>query len=179
MNCDGLHTLACIKEIDRDLKKPSIITPLGHMFVLKDLVVDMTNFYAQYKSIEPFLKRKTPKVFRKILIFIGFFKNFSFFMIFFSKKQEKIWIFNRHPAKRSITKASKTVRSLMVFTNVCSAPVAQPLAPATGGTQTNTWAQLFWLKPTVGSSTPETNILTRDWKKYVFLSFFLYFLDFH
>jgi succinate dehydrogenase (ubiquinone) iron-sulfur subunit len=31
------------------------------MFVLKDLVVDMTNFYMQYKSIEPFLKRKTPK----------------------------------------------------------------------------------------------------------------------
>ena len=107
------------------------------MFVLKDLVVDMTNFYAQYKSIEPFLKRKTPKVFRKILIFIGFFKNFSFFMIFFSKKQEKIWIFNRHPAKRSITKASKTVRSSMVYTSVCCAPVAQPPAPAIGGTQTN------------------------------------------
>ena len=31
------------------------------MFVLKDLVVDMTNFYTQYKMIEPFLKRKTPK----------------------------------------------------------------------------------------------------------------------
>lgn len=61
MNCDGLHSLACIKAIDTDLSKPSIITPLGHMFVLKDLVVDMTNFYTQYKSIEPFLKRKTPK----------------------------------------------------------------------------------------------------------------------
>ncbi len=31
------------------------------MFVLKDLVVDMTHFYNQYKSIEPYLKRKTPK----------------------------------------------------------------------------------------------------------------------
>jgi len=61
MNCDGLHTLACIKPIDRDLSKPSIITPLGHMFVLRDLVVDMTNFYTQYKSIDPYLKRKTPK----------------------------------------------------------------------------------------------------------------------
>jgi len=61
MNCDGLHTLACIKPIDDDLSKPCIITPLGHMFVLKDLVVDMTNFYTQYKAIEPFLKRKTPK----------------------------------------------------------------------------------------------------------------------
>jgi succinate dehydrogenase (ubiquinone) iron-sulfur subunit len=62
MNCDGLHSLACIKAIDTDLSKPSIITPLGHMFVLKDLVVDMTNFYTQYKSIEPYLKRKTPKL---------------------------------------------------------------------------------------------------------------------
>jgi succinate dehydrogenase (ubiquinone) iron-sulfur subunit len=61
MNCNGLHSLACIKEIDRDLASPAIITPLGHMFVLKDLVVDMTNFYTQYKSIEPYLKRKTPK----------------------------------------------------------------------------------------------------------------------
>jgi len=31
------------------------------MFVLKDLVVDMTNFYAQYRTIEPYLKRKEPK----------------------------------------------------------------------------------------------------------------------
>lgn len=61
MNCDGLHTLACIKEIDADLTKPALITPLGHMFVLKDLVVDMTNFYSQYKTIQPYLKRKEPK----------------------------------------------------------------------------------------------------------------------
>mgnify|MGYP000904072655 CR=1 FL=1 len=61
MNCDGLHSLACIREIDKDLSKPSLITPLGHMFVLKDLVVDMTNFYAQYRTIEPYLKRKEPK----------------------------------------------------------------------------------------------------------------------
>ncbi len=61
MNCDGLHSLACIKEIDKDLSKASMITPLGHMFVLKDLVVDMTGFYSQYKSIEPYLKRKEPK----------------------------------------------------------------------------------------------------------------------
>lgn len=61
MNCDGMHSLACIKPVDKDLDKPALVTPLGHMFVLKDLVVDMTNFYTQYKSIEPFLKRKTPK----------------------------------------------------------------------------------------------------------------------
>lgn len=61
MNCDGLHSLACIREIDTDLSKPALITPLGHMFVLKDLVVDMTNFYSQYKTIEPYLKRKDVK----------------------------------------------------------------------------------------------------------------------
>lgn len=61
MSIDGIHRLSCIQEIDKDISKPAIITPLGHMFVLKDLVVDMTHFYSQYKSIEPFLKRKTPK----------------------------------------------------------------------------------------------------------------------
>lgn len=45
MNCDGIHTLACIKNFDSDISKTTIINPLGHMFILKDLVVDMTNFY--------------------------------------------------------------------------------------------------------------------------------------
>jgi len=61
MNCDGLHTLACIQSFDTDLNKSSRIVPLGHMFVLKDLVVDMTNFYQQYKSIKPYLMRKNEK----------------------------------------------------------------------------------------------------------------------
>ena len=61
MNLDGLHGLACIKSISSKIDETAIITPLGHMFVLKDLVVDMTNFYTQYKSIQPFLKRDTPK----------------------------------------------------------------------------------------------------------------------
>ena len=39
----------------------SVISPLMSMFVLKDLVVDMTHFYAQYKTIDPYLKRKHPK----------------------------------------------------------------------------------------------------------------------
>ncbi len=30
-------------------------------FIIQDLVVDMTNFYTQYKSIEPYLKRKDVK----------------------------------------------------------------------------------------------------------------------
>lgn len=38
------------------------------MFVLKDLVVDMTNFYMQYKSIEPYLKRKTDSILEYYII---------------------------------------------------------------------------------------------------------------
>lgn len=60
MSLSGKTTLACINEIDRDPAKPSVITPLGHMFVVRDLVVDMSNFYAQYRAIDPYLKRKTP-----------------------------------------------------------------------------------------------------------------------
>ena len=45
-------------QVDRDPKKVSRIAPLPHMFVVRDLVVDMSNFYAQYKSIKPYLVRK-------------------------------------------------------------------------------------------------------------------------
>jgi len=36
------------------------IYPLPHMFVVKDLVPDLTHFYKQYKSIKPYLQRTTP-----------------------------------------------------------------------------------------------------------------------
>ena len=58
MNIDGSNGLACLTAIDRDTSKVSSVNPLPHMFVIRDLVVDMSNFYAQYKSIEPFLKKK-------------------------------------------------------------------------------------------------------------------------
>lgn len=60
MNIDGRHTLACITAIPTN-KEKSFIAPLTSMNLLKDLVVDMTNFYNQYKVIQPYLKRKTPK----------------------------------------------------------------------------------------------------------------------
>ena len=62
MNIDGRHHLACLCAIPKGNNEKSVVSPLMFMFVLKDLVVDMSHFYAQYKSIEPFLKRKTPKV---------------------------------------------------------------------------------------------------------------------
>ncbi|KAL3818915.1 hypothetical protein ACJIZ3_004820 [Penstemon smallii] len=58
MNIDGTNTVACLKPIDANTNAATIITPLPHMYVIKDLVVDMTNFYQQYKSIEPWLKTK-------------------------------------------------------------------------------------------------------------------------
>ena len=59
MNIDGRNTLACTKAID-DIKGEVAIYPLPHMPVIKDLVPDMTHFYAQYASIQPWLKTETP-----------------------------------------------------------------------------------------------------------------------
>nr|XP_025036496.1 succinate dehydrogenase [ubiquinone] iron-sulfur subunit, mitochondrial [Pelodiscus sinensis] len=58
MNINGGNTLACTKRIDTNLSKVSKIYPLPHMYVVKDLVPDLSNFYAQYKSIEPYLKKR-------------------------------------------------------------------------------------------------------------------------
>ncbi|MBN8884383.1 MAG: succinate dehydrogenase iron-sulfur subunit [Rudaea sp.] len=59
MNIDGGNTLACTKAID-DCKGDVKIYPLPHMPVVKDLVPDLTNFYAQYASIKPWLRTETP-----------------------------------------------------------------------------------------------------------------------
>jgi succinate dehydrogenase (ubiquinone) iron-sulfur subunit len=62
MNIDGRNTLACLSYIDNDISLASYVLPLPYFFVMRDLVVDMTNFYTQYKEIQPVLMRKTPKV---------------------------------------------------------------------------------------------------------------------
>ena len=54
MNIDGVNTLACLSEIPKN-DEEVVINPLPHMYVVKDLVVDMTNFYQQYKQIKPYL----------------------------------------------------------------------------------------------------------------------------
>jgi succinate dehydrogenase / fumarate reductase iron-sulfur subunit len=59
MNIAGGNTLACTKAIS-DISGSVSIYPLPHMPVVKDLVPDMTNFYAQYASIQPYLQTKTP-----------------------------------------------------------------------------------------------------------------------
>lgn len=59
MNIDGTNTLACTKAID-EIKGDVKIYPLPHMEVIKDLVPDMTHFYAQLRSITPWLQTETP-----------------------------------------------------------------------------------------------------------------------
>ena len=59
MNIDGTNTLACTKAI-ADIKGEVKIYPLPHMPVIKDLVPDLTYFYAQYASIKPWLQTRTP-----------------------------------------------------------------------------------------------------------------------
>src|ERR1700750_1213602 len=59
MNLDGRNGLACTSAIE-DCRGEIKITPLPHMDVIKDLVPDFTHFYAQYASIEPWLKTKSP-----------------------------------------------------------------------------------------------------------------------
>ena len=59
MNIDGTNTLACTQPIT-DIKGDVKVYPLPHMDVVKDLVPDLTHAYAQYASIEPWLKTVTP-----------------------------------------------------------------------------------------------------------------------
>jgi succinate dehydrogenase / fumarate reductase iron-sulfur subunit len=59
MNIDGTNTLACLKPIE-DVQGDVKINPLPHMPVVKDLIPDLTQAYAQLRSIEPWLKSETP-----------------------------------------------------------------------------------------------------------------------
>ena len=58
MNVDGENTLACLKSID-DIDGAVSVYPLPHQSVIKDLVTDFTQFWAQYESIEPWLQTKS------------------------------------------------------------------------------------------------------------------------
>ena len=60
MNIDGTNTLACTKDL-ATVNGAVKIYPLPHMSVVKDLVPDLTHFYAQHASIEPWLKTITPQ----------------------------------------------------------------------------------------------------------------------
>jgi len=59
MNINGKNTLACTKDMS-DIDGPIKIYPLPHMPVVKDIVPDLTHFYAQYASIKPWIQSTTP-----------------------------------------------------------------------------------------------------------------------
>jgi succinate dehydrogenase / fumarate reductase iron-sulfur subunit len=59
MNINGKNGLACITNL-RDLKQPIVLKPLPGLPVVRDLIVDMTQFFKQYHSIKPFLINDTP-----------------------------------------------------------------------------------------------------------------------
>ena len=58
MNIDGTNTLACTKPI-ADIKGDVKIYPLPHMPVVKDIVPDLTHFYAQYATIRPWIRTQS------------------------------------------------------------------------------------------------------------------------
>ena len=59
MNINGKNGLACITNL-RDLKQPIVLKPLPGLPVVRDLIVDMTQFFKQYHSITPFLINDMP-----------------------------------------------------------------------------------------------------------------------
>ncbi len=58
MNIDGTNTLACTKPI-ADIRGDVKINPLPHMPVVKDIVPDLTHFYAQYATIKPWIQTQS------------------------------------------------------------------------------------------------------------------------
>lgn len=54
MNINGKNGLACITNLN-ELKEPIVLRPLPGLPVIRDLIVDMTQFFKQYNSIKPYL----------------------------------------------------------------------------------------------------------------------------
>src|SRR5204863_3552791 len=59
MNIDGANTLACTRGMNEVKNKTIKVYPLPHQPVVKDLVPDLTNFYAQHASVQPWLQTVT------------------------------------------------------------------------------------------------------------------------
>jgi len=59
LNINGRNGLACITPLSA-LKEPIVIRPLPGLPIIRDLVVDMTQFYRQYEKIKPYLMNDDP-----------------------------------------------------------------------------------------------------------------------
>lgn len=60
MNINGRNGLACITPLAK-LKTPVVIRPLPGVPVIRDLVVDLSGFYRQYRQVKPYLIVKDPE----------------------------------------------------------------------------------------------------------------------
>lgn len=61
MNINGKNGLACIKALSECVENNKLILrPLPGLPVIRDLVIDMSQFYAQYKKVQPYLQNDTP-----------------------------------------------------------------------------------------------------------------------
>ncbi|MCW8935389.1 MAG: succinate dehydrogenase iron-sulfur subunit [Gammaproteobacteria bacterium] len=59
MNINGTNGLACITRLS-DLKEPVELRPMPRLPVIRDLIVDMEQFYKQYRDVKPYLDVKDP-----------------------------------------------------------------------------------------------------------------------
>lgn len=59
ININGRNGLACLTNI-KDLKQPVVLRPIPGLPVIRDLIVDMTQFFAQYHSIKPYVIDERP-----------------------------------------------------------------------------------------------------------------------
>ncbi|MFT7490614.1 MAG: succinate dehydrogenase / fumarate reductase iron-sulfur subunit [Pseudohongiellaceae bacterium] len=61
MNINGKNGLACITQLSETVKNNKLVLrPLPGLPVIRDLVIDMTQFYDQYRKIEPYLQTDLP-----------------------------------------------------------------------------------------------------------------------
>src|SRR5690554_175405 len=61
VNINGKNGLACVTALSECVKKNTLIVrPLPGLPVVRDLIVDMSQFYAQYEKIEPYLQNESP-----------------------------------------------------------------------------------------------------------------------
>lgn len=66
VNVNGSNKLACVTPIS-ELKAPITVRPFPGRPIIRDLVVDMTQFYEQYKKVDPWLVRKEPAPEQEVL----------------------------------------------------------------------------------------------------------------
>lgn len=59
MNINGVNGLACITALS-DLSEPVEINPLPGLPVIRDLIIDMDQFYKQYRAVKPYLTINDP-----------------------------------------------------------------------------------------------------------------------